>query len=189
IGYSRARENQGGFDYSIGAKLSSGLSPYARLIYRKNFLDGDNHYWRTRQTLFWTKDEKLGFSSRLNYKYFLTDQDIFDWTTDVKYTEEEEQWEWITSTAWLHSFSQAEGISSRIYMRGEEDSEVSIPEFGLTFTYVRPILREWLIMEAGVDFRWEKEFESEESYQNDTRVGLQLEMLMGDYYKRRREGK
>ena len=189
LGYRRAKEDRRGFDYSVGAKLNSGLSPYAQVAYRHNFIDGENHHWRSRQTIFWKRHEKLGFSSRLNYNYFINDNDIFDWTTDLKYTEELEQWEWITSGALHHSFSDKSGISSRVYARGEDNIEVSVPEFGVTFTYIRPVLRDWFIMEAGVDFRWEKEFNWQEAYQSKTRVGIQFEMLLGDYYRRYRSDK
>ncbi|MDG1905963.1 MAG: hypothetical protein P8I38_10085 [Arenicella sp.] len=186
LGYKRAKEDRGGLDYSVGAKLNSGLSPYAQVAYRANFVERENHHWRTRQTVFWKKTEKFGFSSRLNYNYFIGEKDILDWTTDLKYTEEQEQWEWITSTALHHSISSRKGISSRVYARGETNIEVDIPEFGVTFTYIRPLWRDWFIMEAGVDFRWEKEFNSQESYQSQTRVAIQFEMLLGDYYKRYR---
>ena len=161
LGYKRAKEDRGGLDYSVGAKLNSGLSPYAQVAYRANFVERENHHWRTRQTVFWKKTEKFGFSSRLNYNYFIGEKDILDWTTDLKYTEEQEQWEWITSTALHHSISSRKGISSRVYARGETNIEVDIPEFGVTFTYIRPLWRDWFIMEAGVDFRWEKEFNSQ----------------------------
>lgn len=186
LGYRRAKEDKNGLDYSVGAKLNSGLSPYAQVAYRHNFMDGENHHWRTRQTVFWKKTEKFGFSSRLNYNYYLGDHDIFEWTTDVKYTEEEEQWEWITSTALHHSFTSKRGISSRVYARGEENIEVDVPEFGVTFTYITPIWRDWFIMETGIDFRWEREFDDQENYKSHTRVGVQFEMLLGDYYRRYR---
>ncbi len=186
LGYRRAKEDRGGFDLSVGAKLNSGLSPYPQVAYRRNFMDGENHHWRTRQTVFWKRTDKFGFSSRLNYNYYIDDNDIFEWTTDVKYTEELEQWEWITSSSVHHSFSSTTGLSSRIYARGEENIEVGVPEFGVTFTYITPVLREWFIMEAGIDFRWEKEFDFQENYQSQTRFAIQFEMLLGDYYRRYR---
>ena len=134
LGYRRAKENRSGFDASVGAKLNSGLSPYAQLAFRRNFLNSESHQWRTRQTVFWKRKDKFGFSSRLNYNYFINDKDIFDWTTDVKYTQELEQWEWITSTALHHSITERSGVSTRLYARGEENIEVDVPEFGVALT-------------------------------------------------------
>jgi hypothetical protein len=111
------------------------------------------------------------------------DQDILQWDVSAKHTQESEQWEWITSTTWHHSFSDKMGVSTRGYVRGEEENPVSIPEFGITFTHVRPFLRPWLSVEAGIDFRWEREVPGAE-YQSATRIGIQFEMLLGDYYDR-----
>ena len=183
LGYRNPKDRDNGFDYSIGGKLSSGFNPYAKITHRHLFEPKDNNYWRTTQTLFWRGDESFGVSTRLDYTKIMTDRDIVEWDTSAKYTEEAEQWEWVTSTSWHHSFTRTRGLSSRVYVRGEEKNEVSIPEYGLSFTYIREVLRPWLFVETGVDFRWEKEHR-DASYKSATRLALQFEMLMGDYYGR-----
>ncbi len=185
LGYRDPGRLNNGFDYSVGAKISSGFNPYAKIRHRYLFEPGNNNFWRTTQTLFWRDDEKFGFSSRLDFTKILSDRDIFEWDTNAKYTEESEQWEWISGTSWHHSFSRSRGISSRVYVRGEEDNEVSIPEYGLNFTYIREFLRPWLFLETGIDLRWEKE-QKDASYENAVRFAMQLEMVMGDYYGSRR---
>lgn len=183
LGYRNPNKDSNGFDYSIGAKLSSGLSPYAKVAHRYLFKSGNKHYWRTTQTGFWRRQEGFGVSSRLDYTYILGDRDIMEWDTNVKYTREAKQWEWISSTVWHHEFTRTTGISSRMYVRGEEENPVSVPEYGITFTYVRPFLRDWMTIETGVNFRWEKEKE-EDRYENAIRLGVQIEMQLGDYYQR-----
>lgn len=183
IGYRHPNRRENGFDYSVGAKLSSGLNPYAKVAYRHVFIPADEHFWKTTQTVFWRRDEGYGVSSNVDYIRLLGNHDILEWDLGAKYTEKSEQWEWITSSSWHHSFNSKTGISSRAYVRGEEKNPVSIPEFGVTFSYVRPFLRPWLSVETGVDFRWEKE-QGEVEYSSATRVGIQFEMLLGDYYDR-----
>jgi len=147
LGYRRPTKDHNGFDFSVGAKLSSGFSPYAKVAHRY-----------------------------LNIAVL---------QGSVKYTEELSQWEWFTDATWHHSITDKRGISGSVYARGLEDSAVTVPEFGTTLTYVRPVLREWLYMELGVDFRWEREdFQTE--YKSAARVGIQFEMLLGDYYRKRR---
>lgn len=184
LGYRNPNNRANGFDFSVGAKLSSGLNPYAKIAHRHLFQTDPNAYWRTTQTVFWRKDDGYGVSSSLDYTKILTDRDIFEWDTSAKYTEEAEQWEWISSTAWHHSFNRKKGISSRAYVRGEDENPVSIPEFGVTFTYVQPFMRPWLLLESGIDFRWEKDEFSLDEYKSAIRVGFQFEMLLGDYYSR-----
>jgi len=185
LGYRTPSKESNGWDVSIGAKLSSGFSPYSKLAHRYLFVTGEDRFWRTEQTVFWREQEGFGVSSNLDYTRVLGDDDITVLRGSVKYTEEAEQWEWFTDATWHHSFSDTRGISSSIYTRGEEKNAVSVPEFGMTFTYVRPILRDWIFMETGVDFRWERD-DPGQTYKSAVRVGLQFEMLLGDYYRRRR---
>ena len=182
LGYRNPDKNSNGFDTSVGAKLSSGLAPYAKVAYRYLFRPSEQHFWHTTQTVFWRKQDKAGVSSRLDYTYVMSDQNIFEWDTSIKYTEKAEQWEWITSTTWHHEFTKKTGISSRMYVRGEAENPVSVPEFGVTLTYVRPFIRDWLTIETGVDFRWEKLHEYDD-YESAVRFGFQFEMLLGDYYQ------
>lgn len=183
IGYRNPDRRENGFDFSVGAKLSSGLNPYAKLAYRHVYVPNATNFWKSTQTVFWRRDDGYGVSSTLDYIRLIGDKDILKWDVGAKYTEDSEQWEWITSTTWHHSFTDKKGISTRGYVRGEEENPVSIPEFGITFTYVKPFLRPWLSLETGIDFRWEKDF-PEGEYKSKTRVGFQFEMLLGDYYDR-----
>lgn len=181
LGYRNPNSKNNGFDYSIGGKLSGGIKPYAKIKHYHLFKQNESTFWKTRQTIFWRKKDGYGVSSNLDYTKLLTDRDILEWDTSIKYTENAKQWEWITSTTWHHSFTDRKGISSRAYIRGEEENPVSIPEYGITFTYVKPFLKPWLSLETGIDFRWEK-FNETDRYENSIRYGIQLNMLLGDYY-------
>jgi len=184
LGYRSPSRDNNGFDASVGAKLSGGFSPYAKLAHRYLFKVSDDKYWHTTQTAFWRKKDGFGISSNAEFTKLIGDNDIWLTHGSVKYTEEAEQWEWFTDTTWHHSLSDKRGISTSIYVRGEEKNPVSIPEYGMTFTYIRPVLRDWLFMETGVDLRWEKETREQTSYKSAIRFGLQFEMLLGDYYRR-----
>lgn len=185
LGYRTPNEDSNGFDVSVGAKLSSGVSPYAKLAYRYMFRMADDEFLRTTQTAFWRKQDGFGISSSAEFTKLIGDDDIWVTHGSVKYTEEAEQIEWFADTAWHHSLSDKRGISSSIYVRGEEENPVSVPEYGITLTYICPILRDWLFMEAGVDLRWEKD-EPGRSYKSAAQFGLQFEMLLGDYYQHRK---
>ncbi|NND81949.1 MAG: hypothetical protein HKN50_05925 [Gammaproteobacteria bacterium] len=185
LGYRNPHHHSKGLDYSVGAKISSGFNPYAKIAHRYLFETGAANYWRTTQTVFWRRDEKFGVSSRLEYTKIIDDRNIFEWDNSAKYTEEAEQWEWVSGISLHHSFSDYRGISSRLYVRGEEKNPVSIPEYGVNLTYIRELWRPWLFVETGVDLRWEKELPTQR-YENVVRFGLQFEMLLGDYYRRRK---
>ena len=181
IGYRDPKRRGNGFDYSIGAKLSHGISPYAKVTHRQLLTPSDERYWRFTQTGFWRRQDGFGVSSSIDYTRLISDRDIMEWDTSVKYTEDAHQWEWITSTTWHHSFNRKRGVSTRVYVRGEQDNLVSVPEYGATLTYVRPFLKPWLLLETGVDLRFEKQTPGD-SYESIVRFGIQFEMLLGDYY-------
>jgi len=181
LGYRDPSSSKSGFDYSVGAKLSSGINPYAKVSYHNLFPVNKASFWRAKQTFFWRRDEKFGISSKLDYTKILNEKDILQWGADLKYTQETEQIEWITSGTWHHSFTNEVGVSSRIYARGEERDDELIPEYGVTFTYVQPFLRPWFFIETGIDFRWER-FPNNRTFENATRFSLQFGMLLGDYY-------
>jgi hypothetical protein len=185
LGYRAPNKDSNGFDVSVGAKLSSGISPYAKLAHRYMFRIADDKFLRTTQTAFWRKQDGFGISSSTEFTKLIGDNDIWVTHGSVKYTEEAEQVEWFADTAWHHSLSAKRGISSSIYVRGEDKNPVSVPEYGVTLTYICPILRNWLFMETGVDLRWEKD-QPGRSYKSAIQFGLQFEMLLGDYYQRKK---
>ena len=183
LGYSDPNKINKGFDYSLGAKISSGLNPYAKIRYKHLFDLPERHYLRFAQTLFWQDDDGYGTTTNLNYTYLLGAEDILEWGISAKFTEDESQWEWVTGTTWFHQIGEDQGISSRIYVRGEEENTESIPEYGISLTYRRPFLREWLFLETGIEHRWVRP-NADEERDGSFRFGLQLEMLLGEYNKK-----
>ncbi len=184
LGYKAPSANSNGWDYSVGAKLSSGFRPYVKATHRYYDQISNNSYWKTNQTVFWRRGEGFGVSGNIDYTKLIGDNDIVVLHASAKYTEEKEKVEWFADTRWHHSLSKKRGISSSFYLRGEAESEVDIPEYGVTFTYIRPLLRDWLYLETGLDWRWEKQTRAQTSYKNAFTFGVQLEMLLGDYYRR-----
>lgn len=185
LGYRTPNADSNGLDFSLGAKLSSGFSPYAKVAHRYLFETSEDTFLRTTQTAFWRKEDGFGVSSNAEFTNILNDADILVSQASIKYTEEEKHWEWFTDLAWHHSLTDKKGISTTAYLRGEAESPVSIPEYGLTFTFIRPFLRDWLSIETGIDLRWEKELPGQ-AYKSAIRFGIQFEMQLGDYYSRRK---
>jgi len=185
LGYSDPKNIKKGFDYSIGAKISSGLNPFAKVRYRYNFKMPETHFLRATQTLFWRNDDGYGTTSNLNYSYVHSYADIFEWGISAKFTEDEDQWEWITSPSWFHRLQNGHGILARAYIRGEEENSESIPEYGVSFTYRRPFLRDWLFLEAAIQHEWIQDRANEPRDQSFG-FGLQLEMEVGEYRRRKR---
>lgn len=178
LGYNPSSNRKKGFDYSIGAKISSGLNPYAKIRYRYNFKMPENHFLRATQTIFWRNDDGYGTTTNLNYSFLAGLDDILEWGSSVKFTEDEDQWEWVTGTNWYHRLQNNHAIVSRVYVRGEEENSESIPEYGVNLTYRRPFLREWLFLEALLEHRWIRE-NADEPRETSIGAGLAVTMEFG----------
>ena len=186
LGYRRPTKDSNGLDFSIGAKLSSGFSPYAKVAHRHLFQSRADRYARTTNTVFWREREGFGVSSNLEYTRYFGERNIAVLSNTLKYTNEKEELEWYSDATWHHSLSDKRGISSSIYARDEQENIGSSPEFGTTLTYIQPVIREWLYMEVGVDFRWQRD-QGDTAFKSAAQVGVEFEMLLGDYYRRKRQ--
>lgn len=188
LGYSQNQDR--GFDASIGAKISSGLNPYALARYRYLVSTTIPHYLNLTQTLFWRRDERYGFSSSLDYSYTLGEKDILGWGLGAKYTTENNFWETQSAATWYHKFAKNRGIATRFFIRDSEEYSASWPEYGINLVYRRPFLRNWSFIEFGLEKRWEKK-QHNDPRASYVRFGAQIEIRFGrhyegDYKKRKR---
>jgi len=186
LGYSQNQDR--GFDASIGAKISSGLNPYALVRYRYLVTTEAPHYLNLTQTLFWRRDERYGFSSGLDYSYTLGEKDILGWGLGAKYTTEDDLWETKSAVTWYHKFAEKRGIASRVFIRDSQEYSASLPEYGISLTYRRPFLRNWSFIEFGLENRWEKK-QQDDDRESYLRVGAQIEIQFGRYYEKRRKNR
>ena len=184
LGYNASKSRKKGFDYSLGAKISSGLNPYAKIRYRYNFKMPKNHFLRATQTLFWRNDDGYGTTTNLGYSYLAGYNDILEWGSSVKFTEDEDQWEWVTGTNWYHRLQNDHAIVSRVFVRGEEENSESIPEYGVSLVYRRPFMRDWVFLEGLLEHRWIKE-NSAEPREKSIGAGLQFTMEFGTTARKR----
>lgn len=182
IGLGYGKNSDRGFDFSVGAKISSGLNPYAKIRYRYLVDLQEPHYLNLSQTLFWRDDDGYGTTSNVKYSYTLSDDDVIGWDTSAKFTEESDQWESISGLTWYHRVGDRKATALRFFARGEEENPVSRPEYGISFTYRQPVMRPWLILATGLQNKWVKD-SVEEPRESVFRLGLQLEMSFGEYYR------
>jgi hypothetical protein len=179
LGYSDPKKRKKGLDYSIGAKISSGLNPYARTRYRYKFKMPENHFLRASQTLFWQNDDGYGTTNNINYSHLIGENDILEWGNTIKFTQDEDQWEWINGANWYHRLQNNHAIVSRAFIRGEEENSESIPEYGVTLVYRMPFMRDWVFLEASLEHRWIKDSDEDER-EESLGAGIQVIMEFGE---------
>ncbi|MGH1540859.1 MAG: hypothetical protein ACRBHB_10590 [Arenicella sp.] len=185
IGLGYSKEVDRGFDYSIGAKISSGLNPYAKIRYRHLVDLGEKQYLKLAQTLFWRRDDGYGTTTNIDYSHVLGKKDILGWASSGKFTEKSDQWESISGLTWYHRFKDKKAIASRIFVRDEEKNPVSYQEYGLSLTYRQPLFRRWFFIEAAIENKWIRD-EVGQPRDSSFQFGLQAEMVFGKHYENRR---
>ena len=184
LGYSQKQDK--GFDVSVGAKLSSGLNPFALIRHRYLVTATNPNYLKLTQTLFWRRDERYGVSSELDYSYTLGEKDILGLDIAAQFTTEEDFWEAKSSITWYHKFAKDAGLATSFFVRDSEEFSASLPEFGISLTYRQPFLREWSFIEFGLENRWERE-EIEDDRESFLRFGVQVEIQFGRLYEKNLE--
>ncbi len=179
LGYSNPKSLKKGFDYSLGMKISSGLNPYTKIRYHYNFTMPQGHYSQASQTLFWRRDDGYGTTTNLDYFYELAENDLLKLAGSLTHTQHDEQWEGYVSATWFHRLARERGISAKAYIHTEEKNKASkVPDYGVSLSYRRPIFREWLYLETGINYQWYID-DIGMPREGSFGVGLQFEMVLG----------
>jgi len=184
IGLGYSNPSKTGFSTSIGAKISSGFRPYVKARYRYYKNLDENKLLRLSQTLFWRDDEGVGTTSNAEYNYVLNEKTLLAWNTGATYRRDTSIWNTGTSLTYFRKLTNQKGMAYKAYIYGEHggESEVSLPEYGVSVSYRQPFLRPWLALKASIENRWSKE-NSDESRESYAKLGIQLEMKFGNYRK------
>jgi hypothetical protein len=180
IGLGYRNPNRQGFDTSIGAKISSGIQPYAKLRYRYHLKTAENQSARATQTLFWKNDDGIGTTTNLQYGYKFNKKRLVSLGFGATYRKDTEIWDTGSSITLYNKLSNNRGLALKAYVYGEsgDKSQVNVPEYGISLSYRQPFLRPWLVLKTSIENRWahEREIDPRESY---AKLGMQLEMSFG----------
>ena len=185
IGLGYRNNKDIGFDTSFGASFSSGIQPFAKLRYRY-FKQFNNFSSRFKQTLFWENDEGFGTTSSLSFDKPINE--FYLATLDLESTilRDTEIFESAASFNLFRKLSNRSGISFRAYFEHESgnNSTVTFPEFGLSVTHRRPILKPWLVLRTSLENRWERE-NNDDPTESFIKIGVQFEMTFGKFKRKR----
>lgn len=183
LGYRNPKKT--GFDTSLGASFSSGLQPFVKLRYRY-FKQFNGFSGRFKQTLFWENDEGFGTTSNLSFNKPINDNYLA--TLDIESTilRDTEIFENAAGLNLFKKLSSRSGIALRAFIQHESgnNSVVTIPEYGVSINYRRPIFKPWLILRTSLENRWERDNDNE-PIESFVKVGIQLEMTFGNFKRKR----
>jgi len=185
IGLGYRNNKKIGFDTSFGASFSSGIQPFAKLRYRY-FKEFNNFYARFKQTIFWENDEGFGTTSSLSFDKPINENYLVTLDLESTILKDTEIFENAASFNLFRRLSNRSGISFRTYIEHESgsNSTVTIPEYGLSVTYRRPILKPWIVLRTSLENRWERA-NNDDPIESFAKLGIQFEMTFGKFKRKR----
>ena len=185
IGLGYRNPNKIGFETSIGARLSSGLQPYARFRYRyyKEFGAVSSRF---SQTLFWENEDGFGTTSNLQFSRPLSESYLTTIGLEATILKDTEIWENAASLNLYKKFSSRTGMALRTYIfhQSGSNSIVDVPEYGVSIGYRQPFLKPWLILKVKLENRWEHD-QNDKPRESYAKLGIQLEMRFGNFTRKR----
>ncbi len=180
IGFGYKRFPNRGLSFSAGGKFNSGFQPYAKVSHRYTTSLNRPYYIAFNQLAYVRKDEGYGLFSSFDYNYKLNNENILRWGAGLRYKEEDELAELLSSITWFHHISDKRGLTVRGFYKAIEDSPVGIPEYGIGFSYRKPLHREWLQLKMDIENRWSK-YDVSDDWEPSHKLTMQLEMLFGNH--------
>lgn len=179
LGYTPLRSTRRRFDATAGLKFRSPIELFVQGRYRRQWFFGDRHLLRYRQTAFWSTDEGLGVSGRLDAERLLNDSYLLRWRNTATLAERLEGVEWRSELVLFHSFRNRQALAYELRAEGESEADVTVDLYGGRVLYRRPIARDWLFLELRPGLEWRRR-EPEDDRQGYLSFGVGFELYFGD---------
>lgn len=180
VGFSRNQTFSRGWNFSVGAKISAPVEPYARATYRWNKALGDAWLWQVRPQVFAQNQRGTG-GSLTNTLDFAASQNWMLRSWSIVQGEDE-----IEGMGWTQQFTAYQRISTRtamsynLFATGKTAADVPLQDYGLELRLRRRISRDWLFVELLTFATWPRE-ELLEIRERNLGVGIEFEMQFGDW--------
>ncbi len=180
VGYSRDRKTRRGWNFGVGARISSPIEPYVRATYRwqKNF--GEKWLWRLRPRVFWQENRGTGWSLQSTLDYAPVDNWLFRSFTNGVTDDRFDGVSWTQKFIAYQSLSAKRAISYGVYSAGETGADVPIQDYGLELRLRQRISREYLFVEYLFYTSWPRE-ELDQEREFTPGVGIEFELQFGDW--------
>lgn len=142
------------WSFSVGVRLSSGLSPYAKANYRYIKPLSDTQLFRWHQTIFWRHKVGFGTTTNLTHETWFSDAFLFRAAGSGTFSEDTQGVDWYTSGTLFHNIGNGNAFSYRAFAEGETKAPVELRDTGFRVTYRRQTFRPWFYVDyiAGLSY-------------------------------------
>lgn len=195
LGY-RALENlKRQLDFSVGARLNSGLVGLARIRYRQSWQLNENNLLQLLPLVYWRSDEGLGSTMRVDLDHTINRSFLLRWSNfanisenkDVDLVQDDDPEtpdyvidgvKWGSTIYLFQALSEKRGLTYSAFVSGNSDSQVAYQNAGFDIRYRRRILREWLFIEYIGSVNWPRDYVTVDRERNFG-AGVRLEAYFG----------
>jgi hypothetical protein len=195
FGY-RALENlKRQLDFSVGARLNSGLVGLARIKYRRSWQLTERDLLQLLPLVYWRSDEGLGSTLRVDVDHAINRSFLLRWSNfanisenkDVDLVQDDDPEtpdyridgvKWGSSIFLFQALSDKRGFTYSVFVSGNSDSEVDYQNAGFDIRYRQQILREWLFIEYLGSVSWPRDYVTIERERNFG-AGVRFEAYFG----------
>lgn len=157
LGWRPVSSDRSALDFDAGIEIDTPVDPWVRTRYRHYWLLGDDNLLRARQSVYYTREKKLGFGTRVDFERPVSARTLARLTGNVRFDDETEGGDWDTGVTLYHGFSPDRAIAWFVGVNGETGHEVPIQDYGTRFTYRQRMLREWFFGEIITGVTWPRD--------------------------------
>lgn len=157
LGYRPVGGDRSSLDFDVGVEVETPIDPFARVRYRYFWLLGSESLLRAQQSVYWTQQRDLGFSSRVDYERPVGTRSLARAAARFSHDSETEGVDWDGGVTLYHGFSNDRALSWFVGVDGETGRDVPIESYGSRVTYRQRMLREWFFGEVITGVTWPRE--------------------------------
>ncbi|MDP1690829.1 MAG: hypothetical protein Q8L49_02505 [Burkholderiaceae bacterium] len=142
-------------DFRLG--LRGGLKPYAQVRYRHAWELGARDLAEFRQTLFWSRDDRLGSTTALSYEHAYSSTLALRWLNAATITQESRKFEWSSSLGATKALGEQRQFSIAALFNGRQGSGVGVSDYGVLGKWQQRVHKDWLLGEFSLGHFWPRE--------------------------------
>lgn len=141
-------------DFRLGFR--SRLQPYVQARYSRPWTLSPGQVIEFRETVFWTRRERLGSTTALSYGLALSPSLALRWLNAATITEVSKTFEWSSTLGLYAVLGEQRLLSLEALVNGDSGDGlgVGLSDRGLLAKWEQPIYKDWLLGEVSVGHFW-----------------------------------
>jgi len=145
-----------GDDFSFRVGVGAHLQPFAQLRWDQSWVLVPGHVLALRETLFWSRDDRLGSTTALSYEHALQAPWTLRWQGAATITQETRNVEWSSTLGGYRDFGAQRLLSLELLFggTGTQGTGVGMSDRGVLAKWQQPLYKHWLLGELAVGQFW-----------------------------------